>query len=185
MQAHSRYLVTESDDGLLVIDQHALHERVLYERFREKITGGKLEVQRMLVPETLTLTPSEVAVALEHQELLHDLGIEIEHFGGDTIVINGYPTMMAKVGASEVLRAAIDRLIANDGRADRRDIVDDILAMMSCKAAVKAGDSLRPEEIEALLEHRELCQDAHHCPHGRPSSLVFTRQELDRRFQRI
>jgi DNA mismatch repair protein MutL len=113
------------------------------------------------------------------------LGIEIEHFGGDTIVINGYPTMMAKVGASEVLRAAIDRLIANDGRADRRDIVDDILAMMSCKAAVKAGDPLRPEEIEALLEHRELCQDAHHCPHGRPSSLVFTRQELDRRFQRI
>lgn len=184
MQAHNRYLVTESADGILVIDQHALHERVLYERFREKVLSGRLEVQRLLVPETLTLTPAEVAVALEHQELLHELGIEVEHFGGDTLVVNGYPTMMAKVGAAEVLRAAIDRLLANDGRADRRDVIDEILHMMSCKAAVKAGDPLRPEEVDALLEHRELCQDSHHCPHGRPSSLVFTRQELDRRFQR-
>lgn len=185
MQAHNRYLITESEDGVLVIDQHALHERILYERFREKVLSGRLEVQRLLVPETLTMTPSEVAVALENQDLLHELGIEIEHFGGDTLVINAYPTMLAKSGAAEVLRWAVDRLITNDGRAERRDLIDDILHMMSCKAAVKAGDPLGPEEITALLEYRELCQDAHHCPHGRPTSLVFTRQELDRRFQRI
>jgi DNA mismatch repair protein MutL len=185
MQAHNRYLITESEDGVLVIDQHALHERILYERFREKVLSGKLEVQRLLVPETITMTPSEVAVGLENKDLLHELGIEIEHFGGDTVVINGYPTMLAKVGAADVLRWAIDRLIANNGRAEKRDLIDEILHMMSCKAAVKAGDPLCPEEITALLEHRELCQDAHHCPHGRPTSLVFSRQELDRRFQRI
>jgi DNA mismatch repair protein MutL len=185
MQAHNRYLITESEDGVLVIDQHALHERILYERFREKVLSGKLEVQRLLVPETITMTPSEVAVGLENKDLLHELGIEIEHFGGDTLVINGYPTMLAKVGAADVLRWAIDRLIANNGRAEKRDLIDEILHMMSCKAAVKAGDPLCPEEITALLEHRELCQDAHHCPHGRPTSLVFSRQELDRRFQRI
>ncbi|HIF33507.1 MAG: DNA mismatch repair endonuclease MutL [Pirellulaceae bacterium] len=185
MQAHNRYLITESEDGVLVIDQHALHERILYERFREKVLSGKLEVQRLLVPETITMTPSEVAVGLENKDLLHELGIEIEHFGGDTLVINGYPTMLAKVGAADVLRWAIDRLIANNGRAEKRDLIDEILHMMSCKAAVKAGDPLCAEEITALLEHRELCQDAHHCPHGRPTSLVFSRQELDRRFQRI
>ncbi|MEZ6109356.1 MAG: DNA mismatch repair protein MutL, partial [Pirellulaceae bacterium] len=83
------------------------------------------------------------------------------------------------------LRQALDLLQTEGKVVDRRDVLDELLHMMSCKAAVKAGDPLSEEEIQALIEYRDLCQDAHHCPHGRPTALVFSREELDRRFKRI
>ena len=170
---------------MLVIDQHALHERIIYEQLREKVLAGKLETQGLLVPEPVTLPPAEAAAVLEQQELLGTIGIVVEPFGGDTILISSYPAMLANHNPAEMLRSVVDRLMGESVQLDQRDLVDELLHMISCKAAVKAGDRLTPEEIEALLEHRELCQDAHHCPHGRPTSLVFSRDELDRRFKRI
>ena len=93
--------------------------------------------------------------------------------------------MLANHNPAEMLKGVVDQLMTEGKALDQRDLVDELLHMISCKAAVKAGDKLTPEEITALLEHRELCQDAHHCPHGRPTSLVFSREELDRRFKRI
>ncbi len=185
LQIHNRYLITEDEHGVVVIDQHALHERVLYEQLREKVLAGRSETQRLLVPETVTLTPSEAAAAIDARELLAQLGIEIEPFGGDTVLITAYPAMLANINPAEMLRQMIEQLLADGKRPDRRDVLDSLLHMISCKAAIKAGDRLSPEEIAALLEHRDLCQDAHHCPHGRPTALVFTREELDRRFKRI
>ncbi|PHR94572.1 MAG: DNA mismatch repair protein MutL [Blastopirellula sp.] len=184
LQLHNRYLIAESDDGMIVIDQHALHERILYEEIREKVLAGRLESQRLLVPDTLNLSPTEYAAVIESQELLAKLGIEIEPFGGDTVLVQSYPAMLHRKNPSEVLRGMIDQLLTEGKSPDRRDLLDELLHMMSCKAAVKAGDRLSTEEIEALLDLRELCQDSHHCPHGRPTSLVFTNEELDKRFQR-
>ncbi len=185
MQVHNRYLISESDEGLLVIDQHALHERILYEKLALKLANGRLESQRLLVPDPVTMTPAETAIALDNAPTLARLGIEIEAFGGDTVLITAYPAMLKNLEPAEILRHAVDLMLAGDGRADSQHLMDKLLDMMSCKAAVKAGDPLTPEEITALLEHRELCQDAHHCPHGRPTALVFTREELDKRFKRI
>jgi DNA mismatch repair protein MutL len=84
-----------------------------------------------------------------------------------------------------MLRQLVQQWAESGQTPDRRDVLDELLHMMSCKAAIKAGDRLSPEEINALLEQRQLCQDAHHCPHGRPTALEFTREELDRRFKRI
>jgi DNA mismatch repair protein MutL len=184
LQIQNRYIVTETDEGMVVIDQHALHERILYEQIREKVLAGKLESQRLLVPEPVTLTPAEAAAAAEAQETLSQLGIEIEPFGGDTILVSSYPAMLARLNAGEILKSAVERLMAGGSRVDRRDLLDELLHMCACKAAVKAGDYLAPEEIAALLEQRHDFQDAHHCPHGRPTALVFTREELDRRFKR-
>lgn len=184
IQIHNRYLVAESEDGVEIIDQHALHERILYEQMREKILSGKLETQRLLVPEPVQLSPSEAAAALEAKDEFQKIGIEIEPFGGDTILITSYPAMLAQRGPAELLRRMIEEFIAGS-TPERRDTIDELLHMMSCKAAVKAGDKLTPEEITVLLENRDLCQDSHHCPHGRPTALIFSREELDRRFKRI
>jgi DNA mismatch repair protein MutL len=183
-QIHNRYLVTQNDVGMVVIDQHALHERVLYEQLKSRVTGGTLESQRLLIPEPVSLPPAELAVALEARETLAQLGIEIEPFGGDTILVSSYPAMLASIGPGEMLKGLIDEMLSGSKALERRDLLDELLHMIACKAAIKAGDHLSPEEITALLEQRHLFADTHHCPHGRPTSLVFSREELDKRFKR-
>ena len=121
---------------------------------------------------------------LENQEQLKKLGIEVEPFGGDTVLVSSYPAMLRRLKIEEMIRQLVDVLLSGKASPDKRDVLDDLLAMMSCKAAVKAGDPLTTEEIKSLLELQHLCQDSHHCPHGRPSALVFSRDELDKRFQR-
>ena len=185
IQVHNTYLVHETEDGMIITDQHALHERIIYEQIREKVLAGTLEKQRMLVPEPVSLRPAEAAAVLEQADLLKGLGIEVEPFGGDTVLVASYPAMLSNQNPAEVLKGVIEKLMGEAKDLDQRDLVDELLHMISCKAAIKAGDKLTPEEIEALLEQRELCQDGHHCPHGRPTSLTFSREELDKKFKRI
>jgi DNA mismatch repair protein MutL len=185
LQIHNRYLVAETSDGLEVIDQHALHERILYEALRERVLAGAVESQRLLVPEPIDLAPSEAAAALEHRDVLAQLGMEIESFGGETLLISTYPAMLATLPPGEVLRSLVEQLLHEGKRPESRDVLDELLHMIACKAAIKYGDRLTPQEIDALLERRDLAQDHHHCPHGRPTALVFTREQLDRQFKRI
>ena len=176
--------MAESDDGVTIIDQHALHERILYEQLRQRVAAGAIETQSLLVPEPVDLSPAETAAALEHRDLLAELGVKVEPFGGNTLLVAGYPAMLANMNPVEVLRALLERIVSEVKRPDRRDLLDDLLHTIACKAAIKAGDRLAPEEIAVLLEQRHLIDDAHHCPHGRPTALVFTREELDKQFKR-
>ncbi len=185
LQVHNRYLVAESEDGVMVIDQHALHERILYERLRDRIASGAVESQSLLVPEPVDLSPAEAAAALENRDLLGRLGLKIEPFGGSTVLVVAYPAMLANVAPAEVLRGVVEQLVSGGKLPDRRDVLDDLLHMIACKAAIKAGDRLTPEEVAALVEQRHLVDEAHHCPHGRPAALVFSRDELDKHFKRI
>lgn len=185
IQLHNRYLIVETDAGMEVIDQHALHERILYEQVRTRVLDGAVETQKLLAPEPVDLSPAEAAAAIENRELLAKLGVEIEPFGGDTVLVCAYPAMLANLPPAEVLRDLVDRLVAGGKTPERRDLLDDLLHTVSCKAAVKYGDRLSGEEITALLEQRGLTENHHHCPHGRPTALVFTCEELDKRFKRI
>jgi DNA mismatch repair protein MutL len=184
LQVHNRYLIAETAEGVLVIDQHALHERILYEQLREKVLAGALESQSLLVPEPVDLSPAEAAAVLDNAELLAQLGVNVQPFGGETVLVTSYPAMLAQVNLVDMLRGIIERLLAGGKEPERRDVLDELLHMMSCKAAVKAGDPLTAEEIEALLRQRHLAHDTHHCPHGRPTALVLTREDLDRQFLR-
>ncbi|MFO0867661.1 MAG: DNA mismatch repair endonuclease MutL [Pirellulales bacterium] len=184
VQLHNRYLVAEVEEGVVVIDQHALHERILYEQLRAKVLAGKLETQGLLVPETVSLLPAESAVVLDARDTLAQLGLTIEPFGGGTWLVTSYPAMLGRTRVGELVRQVVDLLLAGAKSPESRDLVDELLHMMSCKAAVKAGDRLTPDEVTALLEQRHLFQDTHHCPHGRPTALVFTLEELDKRFKR-
>ncbi len=179
------YLITQTEAGMLVVDQHALHERIMYEQIRTKVLAGRMETQRLLTPEPVNLAPAETAAVLGARETLKQLGLEIEPFGGDTVLVASYPAMLRRVRPTELLRHVVELLLAGGSGPEKRDVLDELLHMTACKAAIKAGDPLSPEEIDALLEHREICQDSHHCPHGRPTSMVYSREELDRRFGRI
>jgi DNA mismatch repair protein MutL len=185
LQMHNRYLVVETPQGLEVIDQHALHERILYEQIRERVLSGAMESQKLLVPEPVDLTATEAAAVLEQRDLLARLGVEVQPFGGETVLVSSYPAMLANLSPAEVLRELVEKLLSGGKEPQARDMLDDLLHMIACKAAVKFGDRLTGEEIDALLARRHLAQDQHHCPHGRPTALVFTREELDRQFKRI
>ncbi len=183
-QVHNRYLVTQDERGMVVVDQHALHERILYEQLRQKVDARCLESQKLLVPEPLDLTAAEAAAALDSRELLAKIGIEVEPFGGDTILITSYPAMLANMRPAEVLRQVLEPLMSGGKEPSARDCLDELLNMLACKAAIKAGDKLSSEEVTALLEQRYHYQDTHHCPHGRPTALFFSREQLDKMFKR-
>jgi DNA mismatch repair protein MutL len=185
LQVHDAYLVLETPDGMLVIDQHALHERILYEQLRRRVRDGKLEVQRLLIPEPIDLPAEQAAAVVEVKDELAELGLEVSDFGGNTVLLSSYPTLLSRRPPHEVLRGVIDYLATKDRPPTKEALLDHLLATMACKAAVKAGDRLTPEEIAHLLHLRQLADDSHHCPHGRPTSLLFSRQELDRQFRRV
>jgi DNA mismatch repair protein MutL len=185
LQIHNRYLVTETDEGVTIIDQHALHERILYEQLRQRVAAGAIETQNLLVPEPVDLSPAETAAVLEHRDVLAELGVKVEPFGGNTLLVAGYPAMLANMNPVDVLRALVEGILSDVKQPDRRDLLDELLHTIACKAAIKAGDRLAPEEVASLLEQRHLVDDAHHCPHGRPTALVFTREELDKQFKRV
>ncbi len=184
-QIHDRYLVTQDDVGMVIIDQHALHERIMYEQIKSKVTSKSLERQRLLVPETVNLPANECSIAIEMRDVLSDIGLEIEPFGGDTILVTSYPAMLSKFSPSEILRQMLEPLMTGGKKPDAQGLLDELMNMMACKAAVKAGDRLTQPEISALLEQRDLYHDTHHCPHGRPTALFFSREQLDKMFKRI
>ncbi|CAK9016470.1 DNA mismatch repair protein MutL, partial [Durusdinium trenchii] len=185
MQIHDCYLVVDTGDGLTVIDQHALHERIMYERLRRRVLDGTVEVQPLLIPVTVEMTAQDAAALLDHEEVLRELGLQVESFGGTTIALRANPTLLRRADPARLLRDVADWLESRGSKLSRRDLIDHLLHMMSCKAAIKAGQRLQPEEIDALLEQRHLCDDHHHCPHGRPTALTLTRAELDRQFGRL
>ena len=186
VQMHNRYLIVEAGDGIEVIDQHALHERVLYERLKAAVERGGLDVQRLLVPERIDLSPAELELVQEHAATLEQAGMQVEPFGGTTVIVTSKPVLAGKTPAAVIVREALDRLAAvaaGPGRAASL-LVDEVLHGLACKAAIKAGDPLSQAEVDALVRDRRLVRESHHCPHGRPTSLTLSRHELDRQFRR-
>ncbi len=185
IQIRDSYLVLETTEGMMLIDQHALHERILYEQLRKRIRSGSLEIQRLLIPEPIELPAAQAAMVLEAHEELKDLGWEISDFGGGTILLSSYPAMLKRGTPGEWFLGVVDTLMTKEKLPSREALFNDMLATMACKAAVKAGDPLTPEEISYLMELRDMADDSHHCPHGRPTSLLFSHKDLEKQFRRI
>ena len=182
VQMHDRYIVVETSAGIEVIDQHALHERLLYERLKAAVAAGGLEVQRLLVPESIELSAAEMELVAEHAATLGRAGMQVEGFGGSTVIVTSKPALAGATAAATLVREVLGRLAAASGSGQM--LVDEVLHGMACKAAIKAGDPLSPAEVEALVRDRRMVPESHHCPHGRPTSLTLTRRDLDRQFRR-
>jgi DNA mismatch repair protein MutL len=185
LQVLGCYLVVEaSPDEVLFIDQHALHERVLFERLRARLAAGPLESQRLLVPEAVDLPAGQAALVLGHRDALADLGLLVEEFGGTTVLLAGYPVALGKQPPAGLLRAVAEHLGEQGRPPERTQFLHDLAALTACHSAVRAGDRLTDEEIQELLAQRNLARDAHHCPHGRPTAVVFGRRDLEKLFKR-
>jgi DNA mismatch repair protein MutL len=184
IQLYDSYLVLETPEGMLVIDQHALHERILFEQFKQRLQAGPLEMQRLLIPEPIDLPPDHAARAIEHREALKGLGLDVAEFGGNTVLLSGYPAMLGHRKPEVVFKAVVDHLVSKDRPPTREHLLNDLLSLMACHAAVRAGDRLNADEMAALIAQRQLANDTHHCPHGRPTTLLFSRHDLDKQFRR-
>jgi DNA mismatch repair protein MutL len=186
LQVLDCYLVVEEPpDEVLFIDQHALHERILFEQLQQRMRAGRLETQRLLIPETIELPAGPAALVLEQREALAEMGLAVEGFGGGTLLLSSYPALLGRRSPKEVLRAVADYILTKERVPSREQLLHDLLSLMACHAAVRAGDRLTDEAIGELLAQRKLAQNSHHCPHGRPTSLRFTRRDLERHFKRV
>lgn len=184
VQMHNLYLVAETAEGIIIVDQHALHERVIYEQLRRRMTNGILESQRLLLPETVRVNAREIEVLESNRELLERLGIDVTPFGADSVAVHSFPSLLRDTDVPGFMRNLVDRLSDRSGETGAEVVLDAALAMMACKAAVKAGDPLAPEEIEALIGQRHLLDTPSACPHGRPTTLRLTKNDLNRQFHR-
>ncbi|NBX31264.1 MAG: DNA mismatch repair endonuclease MutL [Planctomycetes bacterium] len=185
MQVHGSYLVVEDAEGILVVDQHALHERGMFEELKARIAASPLESQRMLVPVAIETDPRAVEAIADAGPLLQRLGIELGAVGPRAVLVHAYPTFLLGRGVEPT--AFVPGLlaqIAEDGHADFESALHSVLDMMACKASVKAGDRLSPTEIDALLDLRDRIERGTACPHGRPTALRITMRDLERNFGR-
>jgi DNA mismatch repair protein MutL len=186
VQFHDSYIVAACEDGIEVIDQHALHERVIYNDLKRRLADGAIASQRLLIPQTLTVTAAEAACAEDSAALLGRLGFDLVSFGPRTLAIQAMPALFAarQLDGPAVVREVLDRLSGGQA-ADAEAMLEGLLEVMACKAAVKAGDPLGRSEIEALLRRRRELDKASACPHGRPTTLKISLKELEKQFKRI
>ena len=184
IQFHNTYLVAETPEGILIVDQHALHERILFEDMMARLESGPLEGQRLLLPATVNLTDREMAAVETYRQDLARLGIEAEPMGPRTVAIHSFPTLLARAEPEGTLRDFLAWALALDTAPTPRQVLEKLAHVAACRAAVKAGDALKREEIEALLARRAGADLAATCPHGRPTALVLSKSALEKQFGR-
>ncbi len=183
-QVFDTYWILQYDGAMYMVDQHAAHEKVLYERFMRQFSEKKPIVQLLQPPVVLTLTMQEEQAVKEHMSVFEELGYQIEPFGGREYVVNGVPAHLPQIGNEELLKEVIDAMVDEHARPTP-DILKDKIASMSCKAAVKGNNRLPREQMEELLRELMTLENPYHCPHGRPTMIKMTKTELDKKFKRI
>lgn len=185
-QVANTFIVGETPEGMVLIDQHVAHERVIHDALTRGMANGNLEVQRLLLPATVTLPPREAAVIAGHLEELASVGFDVEPFGGGTFLVRTMPAVAAAANPEGVLQELGAELCALDGagRATREGVLDAVVTMASCKGAVKAGQPLSPAEMRKLVQDLLDTENPATCPHGRPIVVTIPHAELLKRFKR-
>lgn len=186
LQVHNSFIVTQDEHGVVIVDQHALHERVMFEYLLQRVASGPLESQPLLMPVLVEATPEQLDLLAPLEPLLTRVGIRAEPLGPRSLGIHAFPTFLFERGVDpvpfmeEILAAA-----EKDGLAPAEEqALHEVLDMMACKAAVKAGDKMSGDELQALLDLREDVERSSNCPHGRPTTVRITIRDLERLFGR-
>ena len=186
MQVQKCFLVTQDEQGILIIDQHALHERIMFEELKERIAQGDLESQRMLVPDAFEADAGQLEALETHVELFKKLGIDASASGPASISVYALPTLLVSrnVDGASFIRELLDKLGGSNVPSSEEEALSAVLDMMACKAAIKAGDTLNPRELADLLRKRKEIERGSSCPHGRPTTMRLSIEELEQRFGR-
>ena len=183
-QAGGLYVVLESEDGLILMDPHAAHERVLFERFMADLSRHELKVQGLLSPEALDLPPELAERVRDNLSLLRGMGFGIAEFGGDSFVVDALPSFLGPVSARALVAEVAGHLDRGGRRSGVERAAEEQIAMAACKAAVKAQDKLTVQEIEQLVRDLAASEMPYTCPHGRPTLIYMGFDELRRKFGR-
>jgi len=190
-QVFDTYILAVGQDGdLILVDQHAAHERLTHEKLLAQYTSGSLKAQRLLLPEVIDLPPGQAGRLLEWKTALEALGLEIESFGGGSVLLRTMPVLLQGGDGvsllrdlSEELTADPDLLPGDSAALERR--IDAVIARMACHGSIRAGRRLQQDEMSALLRQMEQTPRANTCSHGRPTWLRLGREELEKLFGRI
>jgi DNA mismatch repair protein MutL len=183
-QLHENYIVAQTAKGIVIVDQHAAHERLVYERLKRQLAETGIRAQALLIPEIVDLSPTEAARLLDAAPALAEVGLTIEPFGGSAVAIRETPAVLGPVNGAALIRDILDEL-ADAGTSDLvRAKIDAILSRMACHGSVRSGRQMRPEEMNALLREMEATPLSGQCNHGRPTYVELSLHDIERLFGR-
>jgi DNA mismatch repair protein MutL len=183
-QLRNTYLVCQSNEGLTLIDQHAAHERIAFERLKKDWRNRSIQKQALLFPETLELSIKEAKEMERVLEMMNSLGFEIEPFGERAFITRALPAVLAKADPRAIVLDLLDALSDVGSAYTLEDRLDEVFARISCHAVIRAGKSLSNEEMKALLRSLDEADYPLTCPHGRPICVHITYEELEKMFGR-
>lgn len=184
-QIHENYIISQTRDGLVMIDQHAAHERLVYERFKSQHKDGVIPAQGLLVPEIISLSDTEAAAILEQADMLRTLGLDLEPFGHDAIAVRAIPAILSgRANVRNLIRDLADELTERGTANGLHEKINALLSTMACHGSVRSGRRLGVEEMNALLREMENTPNSGQCNHGRPTSIRLTLKDIERLFGR-
>jgi len=182
---HNTYIVCEADEGLILIDQHAAHERILFERFSARATDAQKPAQRLLMPETIELGYREAGVLEKLIPDLAELGLDIEPFGGSTFVVKSVPPLLAGGEVKPLIVEIVEKIVQIGSSPGLAEMLDECRMVMACHGAIRANQALSDQQINGLLTQLDECDNPSHCPHGRPTWIRWDMRTLEKSFKRI
>lgn len=183
-QVHENYIIAQTQNGIVIVDQHAAHERLVYERLKRQMASNGVATQALLIPEIVELSPQDAATLLEFADDLARFGLTIEAFGGGAVAVRETPAILGEINASAMLRDILDEL---DDLGDSQRLqakVEAVLSRMACHGSIRSGRQMRPEEMNALLREMEATPHSGQCNHGRPTYVELKLTDIERLFGR-
>ncbi|KAJ57516.1 DNA mismatch repair protein MutL [Actibacterium mucosum KCTC 23349] len=183
-QIHENYIIAQTETGLVIVDQHAAHERLVYEKLKRQMAENGVAAQALLIPEIVQLSPDDRAALLNAADALAQLGLTIEPFGGDAVAVRETPALLGEVNAAAMLRDILDEL-ADLGTSDAvQSQLEAILSRVACHGSIRSGRRMRADEMNALLREMEATPHSGQCNHGRPTYVELQLRDIERLFGR-
>lgn len=183
-QLHENYIIAQTEDGVVIVDQHAAHERLVYERLKAQIAENGVAAQALLVPEIVAMEEGDAALLLDHAGELAGLGLAIEAFGPGTVAVRETPAILGRVDAAALLRDICDELNEIGGKTALKSRIDAILSRIACHGSIRSGRRMRAEEMNALLRDMEATPRSGQCNHGRPTYIELKLSDIEKLFGR-
>jgi len=184
-QLHGTYIIAQNENGLYLLDQHAAHERINYERYYELFGQPSDASQSLIVPITLEFTSAEAAILEERLPIFAQAGVVLEHFGGQSFIVRAYPHWFPSGEEQRIITEMADWILAEKQSVDISKLREKSAIMCACKSSIRANEHLSQAEMEALIDRLSRCRSPFTCPHGRPITVSFTTYELEKMFKRV